>query len=197
MKPGVRDCGKFSPAKDLPEVKLEKYGAAFCVRESAVADVLFRAFCFGRMAKTALVLSPYEVFFINWVEPRDGVDLGSLWVECSRLCAPGVFATRYAVYHFYRCNFWVVRDGATFGGDFVLYSDHPDVVHSKYIVVVLDNWENVEQEVSVASRAGWAVKKEVVFVRVVVPEGVDVSTPDCLPQMSIEDVSIQRVKFRG
>lgn len=197
MKPGVTDCGKFSPQKDLPEVKLEKYGAAFCVRDTEVADVLFRAFGFGRMAKSVLVLSPYEVFFINCVEPRDGVDLGSLWVECSRLCAPGVFATRYAVYHFYRCNFWVVRDGATFGGDFVLYSDHPDVVHSKYIVVVLDDWENVDQEVIVASRAGWAVKKEVVFVRVVVPEGVDVSTPDCLPEMSIEDVSIRRVKFRG
>ena len=198
MKPSYEgDHGKFNPGQELPPFKTEKHGALFCVTEHEPSDILFRTFCFGKFSAGLLVLSPYEVFFINCIDPRSGTNLSNLWLECSRLCAPGVFATRYAVYHFYRCNLWVVRDGSTFGGDFVLYSDHPDVVHSKFIVIVLDTWDNKDQDLIMASRVGWSVKKEVIFVRVFVPDNADLSSPECLQQLVIEDVAIKRVKFRG
>ena len=186
--------GRFSPDQELPSFDIKRHASVFYLSNVEIMAILFKRFCFGRICNDRLVLSPYEVFFINFLEGKG--NLRQLWNECSRICGEQVWVTRYAVYHFYKCNFWVVKDGATFGGDFVLYKDHPDIVHSKYIVIVLDNWDKKENEIVIASRVGWSVKKVAVFVHVVIPDGTDLSDPNCIRYFAIEDLAINRLKFR-
>lgn len=186
--------GKYQPRKDLPDVEIANYGAIFIVPSTCEhQEVLFKTFCFGKFTKNMLVLTPYEVFFINLIQQKE--NLSELWQTCSKMCKPGMFASRYAVYHYYRCNLWVVRDGSTFGGDFVLYRDHPDQVHSDYIVIVLDSWENRDQTTIIASRVAWSVKKQTLFIRVVIPDGCDLDNHECIQSFVLEDVVMKRVKF--
>jgi tRNA-intron lyase len=191
--------GKFTPADPLPQTDIIRYGPLFVIPgSSANRDLYFQHFAFGAFVGDLLVLSPFEVFFLRMV--RADVDLPlsteALWQHCSSLFAPTCFAKCYAVYHYYRCNLWVVRDGSAFGGQFVLYQDHPDVVHSKFIVNIVDDWSSRDRVTVLASRIGWSVKKATILVRVVVPKDADFGTPDCLRLFAIEDVSIKRVKFK-
>lgn len=187
--------GKFEPVRDLPDFEIERYGPLFIVPDTCEhQELIFKTFCFGKFANNLLVLTPYEVFFINLLQGRE--NLSELWQICSRMCKPGFFATRYAVYHHYRCKLWVVRDGSTFGGDFVLYKDHPDQVHSNYIVVVLDKWDDRDKRTIVASRVACSVKKQTLFVRIVIPDGCDLNNYECVQSFTLEDIVMKRVKFK-
>ena len=56
----------------------------------------------------------------------------------SSLDDPQSFHVRYAVYHYYRSNGWVVRSGVLFGTDFVLYKKGgPAKKHSDYAVWIV------------------------------------------------------------
>lgn len=52
-----------------------------------------------------------------------------------------LFAQRFAAYLYYSTQGWIVKCGAKFGADFVLYSDDPSRAHSAYLVVVTDQLE--------------------------------------------------------
>jgi tRNA splicing endonuclease len=191
--------GAFTPQAPLPPIEIVEQGSFFAVPETcANRDVLFDKFVFGQKVNNLLVLSPYETFFLAMIqaEIHPQLDLQSLWDRFSALFAPGVFARNYAVYHYYRCGLWVVRDGAAFGAHFMLYPDHPELVHSQFAVVILDDWENRDRESVLASRIGWSVKKETMFVRVIVPPEADLTTPACIQTFEVEDLVIQRVKFK-
>jgi tRNA splicing endonuclease len=198
LKPGAA-LGAFTPQATLPSIEITEYGSLFIIPETCESrDSLFNKFVFGQKINNLLVLSPYEIFFLVMIqaEIHPQLDVQELWTRFSTLFAPGVFARNYAVYHYYRCALWVVRDGTVFGAHFMLYPDHPDIVHSQYAVVILDDWENRDQESVLASRIGWSVKKETIFVRVVIPEDADLTTPACLQTLEVEDLVIQRVKFK-
>ena len=57
------------------------------------------------------------------------------------------FPYTYSAYHHYRRKGWVVRPGAKFGVDYLLYKDGPESYHSSYAVIVQEN-------VPTASEAG-------------------------------------------
>lgn len=195
MKPGA--TGKFDPGKDLPHVDIVERGALFVVKDGETEkDILYNMFGFGHIVGHVLVLSPYEAFFLGALENDDDDSIDRLWQKCSAKYAPGVFATRYAVYHFYRHNLWIVKDGLTFGGDFVLYKDHPDVFHSTYIVTIRESWDDMNGDIIMASRIAWNVGKMSVFIRVIVPDGTDMTRSSCVGMMSIEDISIKRARLR-
>jgi tRNA-splicing endonuclease subunit Sen2 len=194
--PGSR---KFTPDADLPRVDIICHGDLFAVPESCESrNALFDHFAFGSFNVNLLILSPFEVFFLTMLNSHINIvfDRQQLWDHCCSLFPPTVFAKHYAVYHYYRCNLWVVRDGSVFAAHFVLYPDHPDLVHSKFMVIVMENWEDRDRESLRASRIGWSVRKTVLLVRVVIPEGTDFSNPDCLSTFTIEDVSLKRVKLK-
>jgi tRNA-intron lyase len=189
----------FRPGEPFPVVKLSMDGVLFTVDNSLEgARNLFDNFGFGRVIRNALVLSPCEAVFISMInrESVEDFDVQSVWKLCSQLYPEGRFARIYSVYHYYRCGLWIVRDGSVYGADFVLYPDHPDLAHSKYLVKIFDNWENIDREGVLASRVGWGVKKATLFVKVSVPEGADFSDVDCIKTFQLENMSIKRLKFK-
>jgi tRNA splicing endonuclease len=188
---------KFTPDASLPHARVVRHGDFYGIPAPA-CDAYFDHFAIGHFANSLLILSPFEIFFLATV----GADLApppdrqALWAECAALFPPSVFARHYAVYHYYRCRLWVVRDGAVFGAHFALYADHPDVVHSRFTVAVLDDWAGRDGEALCASRVAWAVRKSALLVRVRAPEGADFGTPACLAALAIEDVAVERVRTR-
>ncbi|KAF9427381.1 tRNA splicing endonuclease subunit sen2 [Entomortierella beljakovae] len=57
------------------------------------------------------------------------------------------FITRYTVYHYYRSQGWIVKDGLKYGSDFLLYQKGPVFGHSQYAVKIVpysSNRENME-----------------------------------------------------
>ncbi|KAI9291085.1 hypothetical protein K502DRAFT_368729 [Neoconidiobolus thromboides FSU 785] len=46
------------------------------------------------------------------------------------------FVNEYLVYHYFRSNGWVVKNGLKFATNFVLYKDGPTYQHSKYAVII-------------------------------------------------------------
>ena len=58
------------------------------------------------------------------------------------------FALRYAVYHYYRSQGWVVKCGLKFGTDFVLYKRGPSFKHSDYAVIIMPSIDGDTCELS-------------------------------------------------
>lgn len=191
--------GKFYPDNDIPVIEVKFENSLFIITsDTNIRDILIQEFAFGRMLGDKCILSPYEVFFLYDVCESIKINLNrqELWNICTELSKEGVFAKNYAVYRYYRTNLWVVRDGSVFGCQFVLYSDHPEVVHSSFILTILDNWENFENESLIITRIGWFLKKRGILCVVKIPDAVDYNNPDCVDLMDIESIIVKRVKFR-
>ena len=80
---------------------------------------------------------------------------------------------RLAVYLSFRRLGWIVRDGANYGVDYLLYSGPPGTVHSKYGVMIYGN-EDVLAEKGLTwrsfagiARSVYNSKKELLIVKVV------------------------------
>jgi tRNA-intron lyase len=190
---------KFTPNAALPRVEILRHGVLFVVPDSDPnGNDLFDHFAFGHFTGPFLVLSPFEVFFLAMLnsDVTAGLTVQDLWIHCSSLFPATVFARHYAVYHYYRCKLWVVRDGSVFGAHFVLYPDHQDLVHSKFMVIVVDDWGERNSEILRVSRITSAVQKSAVLVHVNVPTDANFETPGCLSTFSIEDVTVRRVKVK-
>lgn len=191
--------GSFSPDEELPSIVIDYLNNLFIVKETQIGrDKLFKSFGFGRYTGNYLILSPYEVFFLslcgaNLQFPCSQQDL---WNICCNLCGKSIFPTHFAVYQYFRCRFFVVRDGCTFGCDFVLYEDHPDVVHSTFTVSILDNWDEMNRQIVLSTRVGWSVKKSSILVHVSIPDDVDLSDSKCISLLKIEALQVKRVNFR-
>jgi len=190
--------GVFSPEADLPNFRVSMDGGWFFVDESLdIRRNIFNKFCFGVFYEERLVLSAYEVYFLLDVCKCIDIKLkkDDLWNECSKIFSKGVFPRLYSVYSYYRSNLWVVRDGSVFGAHFVLYSDHPDIVHSRYMVQVLESWEKAEKEAIICSRIAWSVKKEVILC-VAESNSDDFSNDSILDKIKIQSICVKRCKFR-
>ena len=193
--------GHFAPDEDFPLVEVQFQDNLFFVPSSyAYRDLLFKTFCFGRYCGGDLILSPYEVFFIKEVcDSLSNLEysIDELWNLCCSFSGPEVFAKQYFVYRYYRTHMWVVRDGSVFGSQFVLYLDHPDVVHSSFLVNVIDNWSCIQKECLIESRIAWSlVKKCIICVIQSRNQDIDYSSPNCLESMRLEAIDVKRLKFR-
>lgn len=84
-----------------------------------------------------VVLSAVETLYLAHAERcLAGLDAASLWARFAE--TQPRFALLYFVYHHYRQLGYVVRAGGKFGGDFVLYEDHPERCHAQYTVLAQD-----------------------------------------------------------
>lgn len=188
---------KFLPFSEVPEVKVSFNFSFFYIPKTDQSSIiLFEQFGFGRFLGPYLVLTPYETYFLFLLKDDIGFnDKQQLWELCCSLCGKNVFPIKYAVYHYYRCMLWVVRDGSLFGSDFVMYCDHQELVHSSYIVSIVDDWEDIHGVARELSRVAWNVKKTVVLVRVKRDSDLNLNNPDCLSKMEIEAVNLKRMKY--
>ena len=71
---------------------------------------------------------------------------------------------RYSVYCHYKQQGWIVRCGALYGFDFVLYSAHPSKVHSSHLVWVTREW-SMDQLLG-RQRVAQQVKKVLLICRI-------------------------------
>ena len=94
-----------------------------------------------------LKLSFLESFFISYVfgslnvfntETNDYMTIERMWNTFgSRYSDDKLeFAVHYSAYHYFRSKGWVVRNGHSFGTQFLLYKEGPNVYHSLYSVLI-------------------------------------------------------------
>ena len=62
------------------------------------------------------------------------MSIDDLWQHFSQ--SEDDYRYRYAAYHHFRAKNWIVRNGAKFGNDFLLYKDGPPFYHASYSVRV-------------------------------------------------------------
>lgn len=191
---------KFSPSYELPDFSISKVGNIFFINKSSESVLtLHNKFGFGRYLDEYLILSPYEVFFLSLLKGDIGLPYTTqeLWRTFCEFCGPSIFPAHYAVYHHYRCNFWIVRDGTLFGSDFVLYCDHQELVHSSYMVSIVDEWSQIHELSRTLSRIAWSVNKTVILVRVSIPDDANIESHECIQSFQIEAISLKRIKFNS
>ena len=192
--------GKFCPDQEIPNINLKFENNIFFIPSfDPTKDIIFKTFCIGRYLGDDLILSPFEVIFLKEIcDSIPSFSLQELWTICCSLSKETTFAKEYFVYRYYRINMWVVRDGSVFGSHFVLYLDHPDVVHSSFLVNILEDWSNVKEEALICSRIGWTLVKKCILcvVKMETEESIDFSTPQCLEHFQIEAIDVKRLNVR-
>ena len=109
------------------------------------------------------------------------------------------FPCFYKAYSHLRMKNWVVRSGAQYGADFVVYRHHPAQVHSEYGVLVLSDEEDkdlngrlrVWSDVHCTTRLLGGVAK-ILLVLYVNRNGSSNESPLCLANYTIEEHTITR-----
>ena len=151
--------------------------------------------------KSVLFLSIYEVYFLvgildkGIIEPE--INKNDLWLHLSSLFEGNNFGIYFSVYLNYRAKLWIIRDGSLYGADFVLYEDHPDLVHSKYLIKIVKNWNVLKESSHILInllRIGWTVHKEVILVCVSNQDEIDFSDPSNIQNVEIEGIQAKRLK---
>ena len=149
-----------------------------------------------------------------------------LWRALARLGAErpedgkspgGGFIAKYAAHAHFRNQGWLPRSGLQYGADFVLYRNHPSLVHSDFCVVLApdagggasgDAEANAGEiaptaprarlglrkwtEVQAASRLCVQVNKGLISASVTFSETADASTPACLRSIAVEETEVRR-----
>ncbi|KAG5035674.1 hypothetical protein AAZX31_04G172000 [Glycine max] len=109
------------------------------------------------------------------------------------------FPCFYKAYSHLRMKNWVVRSGAQYGADFVVYRHHPARVHSEYGVLVLSDEEDkdlngrlrVWSDVHCTTRLLGGVAK-ILLVLYVNRNGGSNESPLCLANYTVEERTITR-----
>ncbi|KDQ61592.1 hypothetical protein JAAARDRAFT_122938 [Jaapia argillacea MUCL 33604] len=124
------------------------------------------------------------------------------------------FLINYAVYHHYRSLGWVVKNGIKFCADYMLYKRGPVFHHAEFAVVVCPVYEDPSDQesspfdlqnaspfawswLSTINRVNSQVQKTLILTYVTIPARSRIpasllSTPACLRQYSVREVTIRR-----
>lgn len=172
------------------------------------ANLLNRA-CFGRPIITAendrqrFQLSLEEAFYLCHYlkclaildKDKCKKDDWELWeyMKSKR----SAFSNLYKAYSHLRSKNWVVRSGAQYGVDFVVYRHHPSLVHSEYAVLVLcedgdggNDRLRVWSDLHCTLRLCGSVAKTLLVLSVD-KNGAD-DRPSCLEQYNVEERTLKR-----
>ncbi|XP_075220524.1 tRNA splicing endonuclease subunit 2 isoform X2 [Lycorma delicatula] len=107
-----------------------------------------------KTAVETLNLTLEEAFFLSFgLGCLQVVDLQGIFLSLRGMwhlykdSQPG-FISSYITYHYFRSKGWVVKPGAKFGGNFLLYKKGPPFYHASYIVLIKEvkNKYNILQE---------------------------------------------------
>jgi tRNA-splicing endonuclease subunit Sen2 len=176
-------------------------------------DLLDKA-CFGRPVRIVekdmywfqltLEESFYLCYFLKCLKINCGADDSpndeELW--CYFKSKKEAFPCFYKAYFHLRSKNWVVRSGAQYGVDFIVYRHHPARVHSEYGVLVLshDNDDDdddlngrliVWSDVHCSTRLLGSVAKTL-LVLYINKNGHSGESPLCLANYTIEERTISR-----
>ncbi|XP_075546590.1 tRNA splicing endonuclease subunit 2 [Dermacentor variabilis] len=149
-----------------------------------------------------------EAYFLSYglgcLIVKDGdedLELLKLW---QRLCGlRDNFPARYAAYHHFRSKGWVVRSGAKFAADYLLYKDGPPFYHASFSVIVRTVWADTLEEnpdhrlqswptLSGLIRVNGNASKAVLLCHVIMPRGADFTTPHVLRSFKIQELLVRR-----
>lgn len=158
--------------------------------------------------KELLQLFFEEAYFLSYglgclIVQENDKELGllELWQKLCALCPN--FPARYATYHHFRSKGWVVRAGAKYAADYLLYKDGPPFYHATFSVVVrracsetleedddhrLRSWTSLASLVRINANAA----KTVLLCYVLIPKETDFSTPECLRSFKIQEMIVRR-----
>ncbi|EIE22098.1 hypothetical protein COCSUDRAFT_83489, partial [Coccomyxa subellipsoidea C-169] len=173
--------------------------------DAAVSDLLDSA-CFGEKSSYAgrkksgqIILSLEEAFFLVYAlkaltvspTPTD------LWRTCVGLKPDFKFS--YIPFHHFRSKGWVVRPGAQYGVDYVLYSKHPAEAHSSYCLLSLMgtkhpsllSWNDVEAANRNSSQAS-SLRQPLLLLYVEEQPTTDQDFPACLSSVTVEERLVER-----
>lgn len=172
---------------------------------------LFDKACFGRPVRTVekdklwFQLSFEEAFYLSYSLKClniNGSDTGpqndeELWHYMKS--QKETFPCLYKAYSHLRMKNWVVRSGAQYGVDFIVYRHHPARVHSEYGVLVLSDGDDndldgrlrVWSDVHCATRLLGSVAKSLLVLHVN-KNGNNNESPLCLANYSVEERTITR-----
>ncbi|KAI9106846.1 hypothetical protein K1719_022374 [Acacia pycnantha] len=109
------------------------------------------------------------------------------------------FSCFYKGYSHLRLKNWVVRPGAQYGVDFVVYRHHPALVHSEYGVLVLSGGDDNDcngrlrewSDFHCTTRLLGSVAKSL-LVLYISKNGVSDDSPSCLAKYTVEERTITR-----
>ncbi|ORX60756.1 hypothetical protein BCR36DRAFT_578840 [Piromyces finnis] len=160
-----------------------------------------------------LQLDLQEAFFLkyalNCISIRDNHKVLSI-DDCWKIFRNNIsdssdqFILKYVVYHYYRSQGWIVKEGLKYGVDYVLYQKGPAFSHSEYavsIIPVINNQDNqhnyVENmpsihEINCTNRVCNQVLKKLVYCYVVIPDNVNLDYVNCLKEYSIYEIRMKR-----
>jgi len=118
------------------------------------------------------------------------------------------FPALYATYHHCRSKGWLPRPGRNYGCHYLLYSHHPDLVHSQFCVVVVPQQQQQQQrgppvglggmqlawtDVHGMQRLAGRVQKQLLLLHVALPlEAERLGEPGCLDAAAVEEVLVNR-----
>lgn len=105
--------------------------------------------------RKVLKLDFSEAFFLSYAlgclnvsENEHHLSIEQMWESYTKLYQMKdllFFPVSYAAYHYFRSRGWVVKNGFTFGTNFLLYKEGPPFYHSQYSVLVIH--ENLETQI--------------------------------------------------
>ncbi|KAL2325149.1 hypothetical protein Fmac_024207 [Flemingia macrophylla] len=174
-------------------------------------DLLDKA-CFGRPVRTVeknklwFQLSFEEAFYLSYslkclnidgsgdTSPQNDVELWHYMQSQKQ-----TFPCLYKAYSYLRMKNWVVRSGAQYGVDFIVYRHHPARVHSEYGVLILSDGDDndlnrrsrVWSDIHCTTRLLGSVAK-ILLVLYVNKNGANNESPLCLANYSVEERTITR-----
>ncbi|KAK7336603.1 hypothetical protein VNO77_17149 [Canavalia gladiata] len=173
-------------------------------------DLLDKA-CFGRPVRTVEMdkqwfqLSLEEAFYLSYslkclkingsdTSPQNDEEL---WHNMKS--KKEIFPCFYKAYSHLRMKNWVVRSGAQYGVDFIVYRHHPARVHSEYGVLVLSDGDDkdlngrlrVWSDIHCTTRLLGSVAK-ILLVIYVNKNGNSDESPLCLANYTVEERTITR-----
>lgn len=149
-----------------------------------------------------------EAYFLSYglgcLIVKDGdedLELLKLWQRLCGLCDN--FPARYAAYHHFRSKGWVVRSGAKFAADYLLYKDGPPFYHASFSVIVRSVWADTLEEqpdhrlqswptLSGLIRVNGNASKAVLLCHVIMPRDADLTTPHVLRSFKIQELLVRR-----
>ncbi|WIA30468.1 hypothetical protein OEZ86_000552 [Tetradesmus obliquus] len=103
-----------------------------------------------------------------------------LWRWCCSAAPGGAlqFVSRYAAYKHFRSKGWLPLPGLLYGADYALYKLHPEWAHSDFLVMVM--------------RLARQVLKQLLLLYVVIPQGLELGSLECMQQLTVREVLLQR-----
>lgn len=146
-----------------------------------------------------LVLSHEEAFFLSYflevLEIKDSndkvltsIDLFHEFIELNRM-----FTRRIVAYIYLKSKNWIIRDGAKFGSDFLIYKKSIRIFHASFIVHVIGDESKSQKDLQGHHRTAENSAKDLLYLTMHLPEEeYDTNSIDSLDKFKVTELIVRR-----